>query len=223
VIDITGDKYGSLTAIREVGRDKSNNRRYLCICDCGEAKIIRLTHIRSGASTSCGCVARKVHADRLRTHGMRKFKFYGTWKAMLLRCNNPKDAGYANYGGRGVTVCEEWLDPLKFYADMGEPPEGTSLERKDVNLGYNKDNCVWADSSTQGANKRKSSKNTSGFIGVLKRRDRWASVVQFRSGRYWLGTFNTPEEASTWRDAYIIANGWPHRLNYVEVLESGTL
>lgn len=73
---------------------------------------------------------------------------------MLSRCLNPKHVSYKNYGGRGITVCDRWLDVENFIEDMGERPPGLSLERVNVNKGYSKENCIWADRKTQARNKR---------------------------------------------------------------------
>jgi len=76
------------------------------------------------------------------------------WCSMMQRCNNPNNKGYVNYGARGVTVCERWRKFDNFYADMGDPPKGLSLERKNNDNGYSKSNCIWADRSTQNRNRR---------------------------------------------------------------------
>lgn len=87
-------------------------------------------------------------------HGMRRTKVYGVWCSMLSRCRNPANAAWANYGGRGIAVCERWEDFTLFLADMGSPGPGQSLDRIDNDRGYGPENCRWADRSTQGQNKR---------------------------------------------------------------------
>jgi hypothetical protein len=86
------------------------------------------------------------------THGKSKAPIYPLWQGMLDRCNNPSNSRYARYGGRGIAVCDEWLDFAKFYADMGDCPPGKSLDRKDNNHGYSKDNCRWATAKEQASN-----------------------------------------------------------------------
>jgi len=88
------------------------------------------------------------------THAMYSHPLYKTWINMLSRCNNKNDHAYINYGARGITVCEEWSSIFKFIEDMGERPEGFSLERKNNKLGYSKSNCIWADKKTQARNRR---------------------------------------------------------------------
>jgi hypothetical protein len=87
-------------------------------------------------------------------HGKARSRPYNKWMSMLDRCRNPNSPAYKNYGGRGIVVCERWLDFAQFHADMGDPPPGHSLERVDNNRGYDPDNCVWADRRAQGRNKR---------------------------------------------------------------------
>lgn len=109
-------------------------------------------------------------------HGMCFTPEYYSWTSMKSRCNNENDPSYEYYGGRGITVCEEWGDFIKFYGDMGTRPEGTSIDRIDVDKGYYKDNCRWADMSQQNSNKRpqmsRHKRNTSGIVGVTYKKDR---------------------------------------------------
>jgi hypothetical protein len=88
---------------------------------------------------------------------------------MNARCSNPRHKAFANYGGRGITVSKEWRDPLNFFNDMGPRPEGFTLERRDNNLGYSRENCYWADRKTQNMNKRMYRNNTTGVRGVTVR------------------------------------------------------
>lgn len=93
-------------------------------------------------------------------HGLSKTKLYDIWVQMKMRCYTPNNKGYKNYGGRGITVCDRWLEPegkgfLNFLEDMGERPEGMSLERKDNDLGYSPENCIWDTRGNQCINRRK--------------------------------------------------------------------
>lgn len=87
-------------------------------------------------------------------HGMCHTKIYDIWNQIIGRCLNPSHARYADYGGRGVTVCDEWRDFTNFYADMGDRPEGKSIDRLDNSMGYSKANCAWVPISSQNTNKR---------------------------------------------------------------------
>lgn len=98
--------------------------------------------------------------DRVSTHGMSNTKIYNIWADMLYRCTRPAHARYADYGGRGITVCERWHDFGNFYADMGDRPEGRSLDRRDNEAGYSPENCRWATLVEQMNNRRPYKRNT---------------------------------------------------------------
>lgn len=151
--DITGQKFNRLTAIRFVRKDSGNNARWLFQCECGKEVECRGSEVTRGGVQSCGCVM----SDVKKTHGMARTKIYKTWIQMRSRCTNTSDKSYAEYGKRGITVCEEWLNSFeRFYSDMGNQPDGMSLERIDNNKGYSKENCRWATVTDQQRNKRTS-------------------------------------------------------------------
>lgn len=136
-------------------------RAVLTVCvDCGKEKVVSETNLRKGRGTSCQCAisrARKGVAN-YQKHGLCDSPTYGSWSAMLSRCNNPNDTRFKDYGGRGIRVCDRWKDFRNFLADMGLRPDGKTLDREDVNGNYEPDNCRWADSFEQAANKRRSTK-----------------------------------------------------------------
>lgn len=112
---------------------------------------------------------------------------YHIWAAMKQRCNNPKSAGYKDYGGRGIKVCDRWNGPTcfkNFYRDMGDCPDGCSLDRIDVDKGYSPNNCRWANWNVQAANKKRSNK-TSGYNGVSKLGNKWKAELTVSGMRYW--------------------------------------
>lgn len=150
-VDRTGLKYGKLTAIKRVDSDDKNSK-WLCRCECGNYKAIYSCHLKSGAIKSCGCGP--TGRPKL-AHGKADQRVYRIWKQMKQRCNNPKAEGYENYGGRGIKVCQEWeVSFPTFYADMGDPPEGTTIDRIDVNKDYGPDNCKWSTWTEQHRNRR---------------------------------------------------------------------
>lgn len=148
-----------------------------CRCECGVERNVRLARLQNGTSKSCGC----LRNDNLTIHGRTKNSIraqsheYWIWNAMKNRCNNPRYKHYQDYGGRGISVCERWMEFANFYADMGEKPDGMSLERRDNEAGYSPENCYWADRKTQNSNKRNSR-----FIeadGVIRTITEWGRVT----------------------------------------------
>lgn len=153
-------KYNMLTVEREdIGVNRFNQGLWLCRCDCGTPCIKLASYVRNGRTKSCGCLK---SAGNRRTHGQcrskqgRASKAYSSWCNMKNRCDSSKNAQWKDYGGRGITYDPRWATFAKFFADMGEPPPGHSIDRIDNNKGYCKKNCRWADDSTQRRNNRRS-------------------------------------------------------------------
>lgn len=165
-----GQKYGRWTLLEEVTRYDKDGIKILywkCLCDCGNIKEVSSGGLLWGDSQSCGCLNRENTRKRATKHNMSKSSEYGRWTAMKERCLNSENPHYKNYGGRGITVCDRWLESFEnFYANMGECPEGMSLDRIDVNGNYCPENCRWTDRGEQNYNTRKHKDNTSGYIGI---------------------------------------------------------
>lgn len=164
----TGKKYGKLTVL-----EYSHVKRgvhWKCLCDCGNATVVSGHHLRAGTTTSCGCLQRI-------SNGMSGSPVYKVWQAMKTRCYSEKCRHYKNYGARGITVSDRWLESFNhFYKDMGDKPfEGATLERKDNSKGYSKDNCKWATRREQMANTRTSRLLT--HNGETKCMSQWASDI----------------------------------------------
>jgi len=156
-LDLCGETIGRLTVIErgpELVEFKSNRSTWICRCACGQTTQVRTKHLRGGQTTSCGCFRREHQSKQAHRHGLWKTKAYSSWHCMMKRCYDPKDISYPNYGGRGIRVIDRWHDVRNFVADMGEPPAGHSIDRKDGNKGYEPDNCRWAPKLKQNNNRR---------------------------------------------------------------------
>lgn len=182
--DLTNLKFGRLMVLERGPNTAHGRATWLCSCVCGVTKNIKsenLTRTR-GATESCGCIqseTRKLNGEkvgRLQQHeysGSEYPREKSTWRAMLARCYDTSDRGYANYGGRGICVCDDWRYSFKaFVHDMGRRPIETTLERIDNNLGYFKANCRWATKMEQANNRRTNRRIT--VNGVTQTVAQWA-------------------------------------------------
>lgn len=149
----SGDRFGRLTALtRAAYLEGSRSMRWRFRCDCGTEKVIRVAHVTRGLIVSCGC----HRTEMVRTHGKTHTPEHAVWGAMVQRCRNPNNANYANYGKRGIVVCERWSDFANFLSDMGERPfPGATLDRIDNDGGYSPGNCRWTTMKVQGRNNRR--------------------------------------------------------------------
>lgn len=157
--DEVGNVYGRLTVIEFAYIGKGRAAYWKCQCECGEKIIVRGADLRNGNTTSCGCLNREKNAERLTKHGMSTTKLYSVRKSMISRCYNPNDKEYHNYGGRGITVCNEWRENKQAFFDYTKTlphygEKGYSLDRIDNELGYMPNNVRWVSMKEQANNRR---------------------------------------------------------------------
>jgi len=201
-IEMLGKKFGRWTVLEYAGSGKQKATYWKCLCECGTVRVVKGISLRrsSGNSMSCGCLQKEVakqQGENNKTHGMSKTRTYNSWMHMVMRCNNIKDKNYYRYGGRGIKVCDRWLIFENFLKDMGKCPKKLTVERKDNNLGYFKENCIWATMTDQVRNRRLLKNNKTGINGVSwhKRIEKYMASITVKYKQICLGYFNTIKEA----------------------------
>ncbi len=154
--DISGMKFGRFTAIEITRISTRNIPMWRCVCECGEEREVRIYSLLNGASKSCGCLHKELAAAHATKHGAVESKEYNSWRGAKERCTNPKHIEYPIYGGRGITMAPEWLSSFsQFFKDMGKKPSDShSLDRKNNEGPYSKDNCKWSTKEEQMLNRR---------------------------------------------------------------------
>lgn len=162
--DITGIRSGRLTALFLSKMNPHGHATWFCICECGGEKEIPGYSLRQKHTKSCGCLSSEQAGRRFFKHGKSFSKIHGIWIGMRQRCTNKKTKWYKNYGARGIKVCKRWNEFNKFYSDMGDCPDGLSLDRINNNGDYKPSNCRWATRSQQAENRRL--KKTSVYIKI---------------------------------------------------------
>lgn len=188
-----GTTVNHLKFIKEIERSKRNRRQFIVRCECGKEFKCEGVMVFNRSIRSCGCFKR---SGLNKTHGLTNTPEYQIWASMIQRCVNPNDESYVNYGGRGIKVCDRWLDFDNFLMDMGNRtnPEYT-LERIDVNGDYEPYNCIWDTRIVQSRNQRLRSDNTTGIRGVTKSGKKYLVRISVEGRRITIGSFDTLEQA----------------------------
>lgn len=192
--NLIGENFGMLGVTSLAGKRPNGGLIWLCSCFCGKTTEVRSDLLLSGKKTYCGC------QSEVEYHGMSGTRIYSIWRNMRTRCLDLECPNYANYGGRGISICEDWLTLQGFINNL---PEGykddLTLDRIDVNGDYSKENCRWVGYDVQARNRRKSSTNKSGKTGVHRRGSDWVATWCFEGTlkrKYFSSTKLGEEQAS---------------------------
>lgn len=189
-INAVGLVRGRLTCLHEEGN------KVFCECECGNKKLVNRNHFLTGNTLSCGCLRDEKLKSASESHKMSKTRLYSIWTNMKSRCYNPNVECYKHYGGKGITICEEWMTFEGFVANL---PEGYSdlleIDRIDVNGNYTKSNCRWADRSTQCFNRNTKNRG----VTYCSRDNLWRAKV-VRYGKTYQKYFKEKEDAVSWRE-----------------------
>lgn len=169
--NLAGEKYGKLTAVSEAG-PRGGHMYWNCLCECGGTKVVRGSHLQRGNVRSCGCIP--AH----KTHGEAHTRLYNIWHNMKQRCKNPQTPEYVRYGGRGITVCDEWansFEEFRAWALSAGYRDDLTLDRKDNDGHYCPENCRWATPKEQANNTRRNRLIT--HNGETHSVTEWARIV----------------------------------------------
>jgi len=173
VDDLTGRRFGRLKVIERAANSRHGKARWRCKCDCGDEPTLIGSNLKGGREPSCGCARRDQASSRFTKHGGAGSPTYRSWLSMRRRCEDPSDASFPRYGGRGIRICERWQRFENFLADMGKRPIGKTLDRWPNGAGnYEPGNCRWATPKEQSQNSRTPRLIT--FDGVSKNVSDWA-------------------------------------------------
>ena len=203
-----GDIIGNCVFVKDVYTDGIARE---AMFKCGECNTIfqcKIHNIKNGNTKSCGCFRKQS----LKTHGLSYKNEYKIWQNMKVRCYNKNSPAYKNWGGRGITVYNKWIDDFELFYNYITSLPGynksakLSLDRIDNDGDYEPGNLRWADMHTQAVNKSMRADNSSGYTGVVKNNVGWMSRVNYRGVGVFVGNFRTPEQANAARLDYLIEN-----------------
>lgn len=198
-IDLTGQKFGRLTAIERTDNNKYNHTCWLCRCECLTECIVEGYRLTSGHTQSCGCLHSEISSKIHASHKQSKTRLYIAWTSMKNRCSNPKYPKYDDWGGRGIRVCSQWseFEPFMEWSLSHGYSEDLSIDRIDVDGDYTPDNCRWVARIEQARNTRTYLTNKSGCPGVrwYKRYNKWCAKIGVNGKDKHIGYFTDKDDA----------------------------
>lgn len=182
LIDLSGQKFGRLLVLKRA-ENHGRETYWKCRCDCGNTKEINGAKLKNGHTKSCGCLSKEITSEMSRTHGMSDTRLYRIYKKMYRRCYKPKTKSFENYGGRGITICTEWLGEHGFenfakWSTENGYNDNLSIDRKDNDKGYSPENCRWATAKEQANNTRSTVFLT--YNGETKPASEWSEITGIR-------------------------------------------
>ena len=187
--DLTGKKFGRLTVL-ELAYKKGYEKYYKCQCECGTIKYIRSNSLTCGHSLSCGClhseIMKKYITERNTTHNLSKHPLHNIWQHIKKRCYNKNTPQYDDYGGRGIKICDEWLNDFKAFYDWAIDngyKKGLSIDRINNNGNYEPNNCRWATRKEQNNNTRRNFYIT--YNNETHTLAEWAEIKNINSKTLW--------------------------------------
>lgn len=217
-IDLTGQRFGKLVVLSQAKTHIQPNGKkvvmWIVRCDCGKEFSTQGLGLRGGTTKSCGCYNKQRTKEAQTTHGQSRTRLYTIWQGIKQRCYNQNSINYSNYGGRGITVCDEWneFEPFYEWSMINGYSSHLTIDRINPDGNYEPSNCRWVDMSIQEANKRLLKSNTSGYRGICwdKENNKWAVSVTVHGKNNKIGRFKSLKEAVDARNNFIDMN----RLSY---------
>lgn len=214
-LNLKGQIFNRLTVLEKSDKRTSSGSVYWkCKCSCGNITYVVGSYLKSNHTRSCGCIG-------VKTHGLSRSRIYGIFHQMKKRCYNPKSPDYINYGGKGVTICSEWLDDFIEFNDWSMKNgynKSLTIDRKNPKKGYSPDNCRWVNLTIQSRNRDKIKNSSSKYIGVSywKKSKKFISAISRNGKRVFIKSFNNEIDAAKARDKFIISNKWTdeYQLNF---------
>lgn len=206
-IDLTGQKFGKLTVIGMAQKHpyKTKEKVWMCQCECGNTAFVRGYSLRNGIARSCGCLSVETITQRSygneyhKTHGLSASRIYKNYYAMRARCYNTQNQNYSRYGGKGIKICDEWLNSFEAFYEWAMNngyDDSKTIDRINPDGDYTPDNCRFADASIQGFNRHTQSNNKTGHKGVCRSADgRYRAYIKKNGKQIGLGYYDTFDAA----------------------------